>query len=100
MINEVKVCRKCGSEHIVKNGSNSAGNPKYKCKSCGFGGVFQSVRKSEEFKDMVVRASLERSSSRGLARTFGISHETALRWIKKSPISSRYNDDTTTSQEK
>jgi transposase-like protein len=83
MVTELKCCQKCGSEHIVKNGSNGSGNPKYKCKACGFGGVFQTVRKSEEFKEMVVRASLERSSSRGLARAFGISHQTALTWIKK-----------------
>jgi insertion element IS1 protein InsB len=83
MVTEVKCCHKCGSEHIVKNGTNGSGNPKYKCKACGFGGVFQTVRKSEEFKELVVRASLERSSSRGLARAFGISHQTALTWIKK-----------------
>ncbi len=61
------------------------GNPKYKCKSCGFGGVFQTVRKDEAFKEMVVRAAQDRSSSRGLARTFQISYQTALRWIKKKP---------------
>lgn len=68
----------------MKNGSNSSGNPKYKCKACGFGGVFQSVRKSEAFKKMVVQAAQERTSSRGLGRVFGISHQTALRWIKKA----------------
>ncbi len=85
MVTEHKCCHKCGSEHIVKNGSNGSGNPKYKCKACGFGGVFQTVRKSEAFKELVVKAAQERSSSRGLARTFGISHQTALRWIKKKP---------------
>lgn len=83
MVTEVKCCHKCGSEHIVKNGSNACGNPKYKCKACGFGGVFQTVRASEDYKETVVRAAQERSSSRGLARTFGISHQTALNWIKK-----------------
>lgn len=83
MVTELKTCNNCGSTHIVKNGSNSSGNPKYKCRHCGFGGVFQTVRKSEEFKEQVVRAAQERTSSRGLARAFGISHETALRWIKK-----------------
>jgi transposase-like protein len=86
MVTEHKSCHKCGSAQIVKNGSNGVGNPKYKCKSCGFGGVFESVRKSADFKEMVVRAAQERSSSRGLGRTFGISHVTALRWIKKRPI--------------
>ncbi len=86
MVTETRVCHKCQSLNLVKNGSNGVGNPKYKCKDCGFGGVFQSSRRSEEFKEMVVRAAQERSSSRGLARTFGISHATALRWIKKRPI--------------
>lgn len=88
MVTEHRTCRECQSANIVKNGSNSSGNPKYKCKDCGFGGVFETVRKSEEFKETVVRAAQERSSLRGLARTFGISHQTALRWIKKKPIAS------------
>ena len=85
MVLEKKCCRKCGSDQIVKNGSNGVGNPKYKCKACGFGGVFQTMLPSEEFKETVIRAAQERSSSRGLARTFGISHQTALNWIKKKP---------------
>lgn len=88
MVNENHTCRKCQSKNIVKNGCNNVGNPKYKCKECGFGGVFQTLRKSEEFKEMVVRAAQERSSSRGLKRIFGISHQTALNWIKKSPVAS------------
>lgn len=83
MVYECKSCQKCGSEHIVKNGTNGVGNPKYKCKACGFGGVFQTLRKSEEFKETVVKTGQERASSRGLGRAFGISHQTALNWIKK-----------------
>ena len=83
MVTEHKTCHKCQSSHIVRNGSNSSGNPKYKCKDCCFGGVFETRRKSEDFKETVIRAAQERSSSRGLARTFGISHQTALNWIKK-----------------
>jgi len=77
-------CRKCGSDRIVKNGSNGVGNPKYKCKACGFGGVFESRQPSEETKALLLKAAEERSSSRGLARIFGVSHQTALNWIKKS----------------
>lgn len=84
MVIEKKCCHKCGSDQIVKNGSNGAGNPKYKCKSCGFGGVFKSRRASEEKKQLLLKAAEERSSSRGLGRTFGVSHQTALNWIKKS----------------
>ena len=84
MVTEVKIGHKCQSANIVKNGSNGSGNPKYKCKNCGFGGVFQSVRRDEAFKETVVRRGQERSSSRGLAHGFGISHQTALNWIKKA----------------
>ena len=76
-------CQKCGSDRIVKNGSNGVGNPKYKCKSCGFGGVFESRRPSQETKELLLKAAEERSSARGLARIFGVSHQTALNWIKK-----------------
>lgn len=89
MVTETKVCKKCGSSNITRNGSNGVGNPKYKCKDCGFGGVFESRRKSEEFKELVVNAAKERSSSRGLGRTFGISHQTALNWIKKKQKNSQ-----------
>ena len=84
MILEKKRCRKCDSDQIVKNGSNGVGNPKYKCKACGFGGVFKSRQPSEETKELLLKAAEERSSARGLARTFGVSHQTALNWIKKS----------------
>jgi transposase-like protein len=89
MVTEKKCCVKCGSDQIVKNGSNRVSNRKYKCKSCGFGVVFESRRKSEEFKEMVVCAAQERTSSRGLARTFGIGHTTATQVDKKKQNNSQ-----------
>lgn len=83
MVIEYKSCHKCSSQNIVKNGSNNVGNPKYKCKDCGFGGVFETKRKSEDFKEMVIRAAQDRNSARGSARVFEISHQTVLRWVKK-----------------
>lgn len=76
-------CRRCDSDRLIKYGKNSYGNPKYKCKDCKHAGVFETKRKPEDFKETVIKASQERSSSRGLARTFGISHQTVLDWIKK-----------------
>ena len=70
--------------NVVKNGSNSVGNPKFKCKDCGFVGVIKTLRKSDEVKEQLIKAAQERVSSRGLGRMFGVSHKTALRWIKKS----------------
>lgn len=51
---------------MVKNGSNSVGNPKFKCKDCGFIGVIKTLRKSDEVKEQLIKASQERVSSRGL----------------------------------
>lgn len=76
-------CKKCDSENIVKNGYNAVKNPKYKCKDCGFGGVFKSKRPSEELKEQIIKASQERSSARGLGRIYGLSHPTILKYIKK-----------------
>ena len=83
MVTKAICCKKCGSDSIVKNGSNGSGNPKYKCKSCGFGGVFESKRKSEATKELLIKAAQERSSYRGLGRIFGISAQTAHNWVKK-----------------
>lgn len=84
MITKVICCRKCNSDQIVENGYNAVRNPKYKCKSCGFGGVFETKRASDETKEQLIRSSQERSSSHGLGRIYGVSHMTALRWIKKA----------------
>ena len=70
MVAESKCCPKCHPEDIVKNGSNRVGNPKYKCKDCGFGGVFESLRPSEETKEALLRAAQERSSARGGWRVY------------------------------
>jgi len=85
MIVEKLTCRKCSSENIVRNGSNSAGNPKSKCKDCGFGGVIQ-IKKGvdDATKEKIAKAYQERSSLRGVARIFNVSHQSVLRWTKKS----------------
>jgi transposase-like protein len=38
---------------------------------------------SEEEREQILRASDERSSVRGLSRTFGISRNTVTAWIRK-----------------
>jgi len=35
MILEAKKCHNCQSEQIVRNGHNSCGQQRYKCKNCG-----------------------------------------------------------------
>ncbi len=87
MITTQLVCRKCDSENLVRNGSNGSGNPKSKCKDCGFSGVISSKRVSEWTKDLACASYQEKSSLRGVARIFEVSHQSILRWTKKSRAS-------------
>jgi transposase-like protein len=61
MVTEKKCCATCGTDQIVKKGSNQVGSRKYKCKSCSFGGVLESSGKFEAFKEMVVCDAQERT---------------------------------------
>ena len=87
MVTRVITCYHCDSENIVKNGKAPNGKQKYLCHDCH--------RQSRENPDSnayppqrreeILRAYQERSSLRGLARTFGVSRNTVTRWLKKSP---------------
>ena len=81
---QVHHCRACGSTHIVKNGRNRSGSQQYQCRTCGASKVLLSKQRySEERKAEVLRAYQERSSLRGLSRTFGITRKTITQWLKK-----------------
>jgi IS1 family transposase/transposase-like protein len=86
MITETKVytCRKCHSHEITKNGTNGCGHPQYHCEACGAYGVLEpKVRYTEAEKTIILNAYQERSSMRGIARTFGVSRPTLSAWLKK-----------------
>ncbi|RMG87913.1 MAG: IS1 family transposase [Bacteroidetes bacterium] len=85
MITTTLHCAKFDSINLIKNGTNGAGNPKYKCKDCGYGGAIKPKRLSEEEKEKAVKQYQEKSSSRGVSRTFGVSYQSVLRWAKKKP---------------
>jgi len=83
--NKVHHCRVCDSTRIVKNGHNRSGNQQYQCRTCGASKVLlPKQRYSEERKAEVLRAYQERSSLRGLSRTFGITRKTITQWLKKN----------------
>ena len=87
---QVHHCRECGSAPLVKNGHNRCGSQQYLCRECGASKVLlPKQRHSEERKAEVLRAYQERSSLRGLSRTFGISRKTITRWLKKTPEPAR-----------
>ncbi len=83
MIVKTIKCRKCGSANLIKNGTNGVGNPKSKCKDCGFSGVLQLQTADASTKEKIARAYQERSSLRGVGRIFGVSHQSVLNWTKK-----------------
>jgi len=77
-------CRSCDSKNIVKNGHNASGSQQYVCKACGKRGVFEPKRGyTEAQKEQILSAYQERSSMRGVQRTFGVSRPTLTSWLKK-----------------
>jgi transposase-like protein len=78
-------CHKCGSTHIVKNGRNRCGSQQYLCKDCRASGVLTPKQTySQERREEILRAYLERPSMRGITRLFGGSRKTLVAWIKKN----------------
>ncbi len=87
MVTKVIYCRHCGSDNLVKNGiAPNNGKQKYLCRTCGRQSREEPSTNgySEERKEEILRAYQERSSLRGLQRTFGVSPTTVIGWIKKS----------------
>ena len=86
MITQIIVnrCTKCQSENIVKNGKTQAGRQKYHCQACGaYGTINPSVPYTPERKAEILRAYHERSSLRGIERTFGVTRQTVAKWLKE-----------------
>lgn len=86
MVTQLVRCYHCGSEKLVKNGHAPNGKQKYRCKDCGKSSREHPVAKgySEKKKEEILKAYQERSSLRGLSRTFGVSRTTVIKWLKKS----------------
>jgi len=80
-------CRHCGSPELRKYGSAPNGKQKYRCRTCGRQSRDNpgSAAYSEQRKEEILRAYQERSSLRGLERTFGVARSTVISWLKKSP---------------
>jgi transposase-like protein len=85
MVTITRHCFHCQSDALVRNGYAPNGKQLYRCHSCG--------RQSRETptphaysparREEILAAYQERSSLRGLTRTFGVSRTTVSRWIKK-----------------
>jgi len=85
MIRIAIVCRHCQSEHLVCNGHAANGKQRYRCRTCGRQSRADPCAPghSEVRRQEILHAYQERSSLRGLQRTFGVSRNTVVKWIKK-----------------
>jgi transposase-like protein len=76
-------CRVCGSENIVKNGKNKAGQAQYHCKDCGAYRVLEPKQGDKgQRREQVLRTYQERASLRGLGRIYGVARQTVMHWIQ------------------
>ena len=84
-------CRHCGSENLLRNGLTRNGKQRYHCKDCHRSSRDnpQPIGYSEAEREEILRAYEERSSLRGLTRTFGVARNTVSSWLKKKPPRSR-----------
>ncbi len=78
-------CPHCQSDALVRNGHARNGKQLYRCRACGRQSrenptphAYPQARSEE-----ILHAYQERSSLRGLTRTFGVSRTTVSTWIKK-----------------
>ena len=78
-------CQHCESTNLVRNGLTADNRQRYLCRDCS-----QRSREhprtnaySEAEREQILRAYDERSSLRGLSRTFGVSRNTVTSWLKK-----------------
>ncbi|MEP7285659.1 MAG: hypothetical protein ABI947_07825 [Chloroflexota bacterium] len=76
-------CRVCGSENIVKNGTNKVGQAQYHCKDCGAYRVLEPQPNNKgQRRKYVLLSYAESASLRGLTRIYGVARQTALKWIQ------------------
>lgn len=79
-------CTRCGSLDLVKNGRTQRGKQKFHCRACGaYGTLNPEVKYPPERQEEILRAYHERSSLRGLERTYGVTRQTVASWLKKKP---------------
>ncbi len=78
-------CPCCASDRLIKYGITPNGKQRYRCQACGRQHRAHPGSKaySEAERAMILRAYQERSSLRGLSRTFGVARNTVSGWLKK-----------------
>ncbi len=85
MLTKVVMCVHCGGDDVVRNGKTNNGKQRLLCKSCKRTSREErsGPRYSEEDRERILRAYMERPSMRGITRIFGVSRQTLAVWLKK-----------------
>ena len=85
-------CLHCQSDALVRNGHAPNGKQLYRCRACGRQSRENPTPSAypEARREEILHAYQERSSLRGLTRTFGVSRTTVSKWIKKSSSASPF----------
>lgn len=78
-------CIHCGSDQLVRNGHAANGKQRYRCRACGRQSRENPAPNgyTDERRAEILHALHERSSLRGIERTFGVSRNTVTSWMKK-----------------
>ena len=85
MVTVTICCQYCGSKDWVRNGYAPNEKQRYCCKSCKRQSRENPAANgyTEERREEIIKAYQERSSMRGLTRTFGVARNTVKDWLKK-----------------
>ena len=87
MITTIRLCGRCSSEHVRKNGSNG-GRAKCQCTACGCQGSLQPAAPARAVRYTRVEKLLaERNPQRSIVRATGVSRVTVAKPAQKSPAS-------------
>ena len=78
-------CYHCHSENLVRNGKTNNGKQRYLCNGCGklSRDHPQPHGYTQAQREQILRAYEERSSLRGLTRTFGGARNTVSSWLRE-----------------
>ena len=78
-------CRHCGSSSLKKNGKNSCGSQRYRCKDCSktFCLVDKRLKHSPQKRLKVMKMYLEGVGIRSIERLESVSNVLILYWIRK-----------------
>jgi transposase-like protein len=78
-------CYHCGGDQLCRNGLTQNGKQRFLCSDCGHTSREnpQPNGYTEAERERILRAYHERSSLRGLSRTFSVSRNTVTSWLKK-----------------